>query len=162
MKIKRMLSALLTVVLMMGCLAGCGKENKAEAGETLMPSISTFATGRYVEQEIPLPECQYAMDMVMLEDGRLRVALEQTDGIVVICTSDASRATWADTVTLPGEILDSGNVESVALSPNGMAFCSTMEHLEDETHQPHLWVLNADGTCRELPVMYEDVNHEMA
>ena len=161
MKIKRMLSALLTVVLMMGCLAGCGKENKAEAGETLMPSISTFATGRYVEQEIPLPECQYAMDMVMLEDGRLRVAMEQTDGIVVICTSDASRATWADTVTLPGEILDSGNVESVALSPNGMAFCSTMEHLEDETHQPHLWVLNADGTCRELPVMYEDVNHEM-
>ena len=72
MKIKRMLSALLTVVLVMGSFAGCGKEKNAEAGETLMPSVSTFATGRYVEQEIPLPECQYAMDMVMLEDGRLR------------------------------------------------------------------------------------------
>ena len=114
MKIKKVLSALLAAAMILGCFAGCGKENKAEAGETLMPSISTAATGRYVEREIPLPECQYAMDMVMLEDGRLRVALEQTDGIVVICTSDASRATWADTVTLPGEILDSGNVESVS------------------------------------------------
>lgn len=161
MKIKRIFSVLLVLALVLSSLVGCGKEKKEKTEEALMPSINTAAAGRYVEREIPLPECQYAMDMVMLEDGRLRVALEQTDGIVVICTSDASRATWADTVTLPGEILDSGNVESVALSPNGMAFCSTMEHLEDETHQPHLWVLNADGTCRELPVMYENVDPKM-
>ena len=76
MKIKRRLSALLTVVLMMGCLAGCGKEKNAEAEEmALMPSISTAATGRYVEKEIQLPACQYAEDMVMQSDGRLRLAL---------------------------------------------------------------------------------------
>ena len=161
MKIKRMLSALLTVVLVMGSFAGCGKEKNAEAEEmALMPSISTTATGRYVEKEIALPDCRYAMDMVMLEDGRLRVALDQNDGITVICTSDVNRSTWVDIVPLSSEILSSGNVESVALAANGMAFCSTMETLEDETHQPHLWVINTDGTCRELPVMYGDVDPE--
>ena len=161
MKIKQMLSALLTLALLLACFTGCGKEKKEEAEEALMPSISTAATGRYVEKEVALPDCRYAMDMVMLEDGRLRVALELDDGTVVIYTSDAGRTTWVDTIPFPSKIMDSGNVESVALSPNGMAFCSTMETLEDETHQPHLWVMNADGTCRELPVLYEDVNHEM-
>ena len=161
MKIKKVLSALLAAAMILGCFAGCGKEKKEEAEEALMPSISTAATGRYVEKEVALPDCRYAMDMVMLEDGRLRVALELDDGTVVIYTSDAGRTTWVDTIPFPSKIMDSGNVESVALSPNGMVFCSTMETLEDETHQPHLWVMNADGTCRELPVLYEDVNNEM-
>ena len=160
MKIKRILSAILTLALVLSCFAGCGKEKMEQAEEVLMPSISTTATGRYVEKEIALPDCRYAMDMVMLEDGRLRVALDQNDGSTVICTSDVNRSTWVDIVPLSGEILSSGNVESVALAANGMAFCSTMETLEDETHQPHLWVINADGTCRELPVMYEDVDPE--
>ena len=161
MKIKKVLSALLAAVMVLSSFAGCGKEKKKEATEALMPSISTAATGRYVETKISLPDCRYAMDMVMLDEGRLRVALEQDDGTVVICTSDTSRTTWTDIVPLPSEIMDSGNVESMALASNGIAFCSTMEILEDETHKPHLWVMNADGTCRELPVMYEDVNHEM-
>lgn len=59
MKIKRILSSLLALALVMGCFAGCGKDNKEKAEEALMPSISTTATGRY------------ALDMVMLEDGRL-------------------------------------------------------------------------------------------
>ena len=160
MKIKKVLSALLAAVMVLASFSGCGKEKKKEAEEALMPSISTAATGRYVEMKISLPDCRYAMDMVMLDEGQLRVALEQDDGIVVIYTSDASRTTWTDIVPLPSEIMDSGNVESMALASNGMAFCSTMETLEDDTHQPHLWVLNADGTCRELTVMYEDVDPE--
>lgn len=160
MKIKRILSALLALALVLGCFAGCGKEKTEKAEDALMPSISTTATGRYVEKEIALPDCWYAMDMVMLEDGRLRVALKLDDGTVTISTSDASRSNWVDTIPLPVEILNSGNVESTALAANGMVFCSTMETLEDETHQPHLWVINADGTRRELPVMYEDVDHE--
>ena len=162
MKIKRMLSALLIVVLVMGSFAGCGKEKNAEAEEmALMPSISTAATGRYVEENLWLPESQYAMDMVMLDDGRLRVALQENNGNILICTTTADRQLWEDPVSLPAQIISSGNVESIALAANGMAFCSTMETLEDETHQPHLWLLNADGTCRELPVMYENVNPDM-
>ena len=157
-----MLSALLAVVLVMGSFTGCGKEKNAEAEEmALMPSISTAATGRYVEENLWLPESQYAMDMVMLDDGRLCVALQENNGNILICTTTADRQLWEDPVSLPAQIISSGNVESIALAANGMAFCSTMETLEDETHQPHLWVLNADGTCRELPVMYENVNPDM-
>lgn len=160
MKIKRILPALLAMALLLSCFAGCGKEKKEEAEEALMPSISTAATGRYVEKSIDLPDCRYTKDMVMLSDGRLRVALEQQDGTVILCTSDASRLTWVDIVPLPDKIHDSGSVESVALSPDGTAFCDTIETLEDGNSQPHLWVVNTDGTCRELPVMYEDVDPE--
>lgn len=160
MKIKRFLSVLLTLALVLCCFAGCRKEKIEKAEEALMPSISTTATGRYVEENLWLPESQYAMDMVMLDDGRLRVALQEDNGNILICTTTADRQLWEDPVSLPAQIIASGNVESIALASNGMAFCSTLETLEDETHQPHLWVLNADGTYRELPVMYEDVDHE--
>lgn len=159
MKIKRMLSALLTVVLVVGCFAGCGKEKNAEAEEiALMPSISTAATGRYVEKELFLPESQYAMDMVMLSDGRLRVALSEEGGNILLCTTTSDRTVWDDPVSLPTEILSSGNVESVALSPDGTVFCNTIEKLEEETYQPHLWAIDPAGNHREIPVGFDDVD----
>ena len=60
MKIKKVLSALLAAVMVLASFAGCGKEKKKEAEEALMPSISTAATGRYVETKISLPDCRYA------------------------------------------------------------------------------------------------------
>ena len=159
MKIKQMLSALLTVVLVVGCFAGCGKEKNAEAEEiALMPSISTAATGRYVEKELFLPESQYAMDMVMLSDGRLRVALSEEGGNILLCTTTSDRTVWDDPVSLPTEILSSGNVESVALSPDGTVFCNTIEKLEEETYQPHLWAIDPAANHREIPVGFDDVD----
>ena len=64
MKIKRILSALLALALMLSCFAGCGKKDELEELDvSIEPSIDTSATGRYVEQEIQLPECNYARDM---------------------------------------------------------------------------------------------------
>ena len=160
MKIKRMLSAVLVFALVLGCFSGCGKENKEETGEALMPSISTTATGRYVEREIPLPACRYTKDMVMLTDGRLRLALQEESGNILICTQGTGENTW-ETDFLPTEILSSGNVESVALSPDGTVFCDTMEQLGEKSFKPHLWVIDPEGTCRELPLAYEDLNPEM-
>ena len=157
MKIKRILSTLLSLILVLGCFAGCGKENKEETGEALMPSISTAATGRYVEKEITLPKSQYAKDMVMLSDGRLRLALEEESGNILLYTTTADRQVWEDPVSLPAEILSSGNVESVALSPDGTIFCDTVEDLGDDTHQPHIWVIDPSGDFRELPLEFSDL-----
>lgn len=157
MKIKRILSTLLSLILVLGCFAGCGKENKEETGEALMPSISTAATGRYVEKEITLPKSQYAKDMVMLSDGRLRLALEEESGNILLYTATADRQVWEDPVSLPAEILSSGNVESVALSPDGTIFCDTVEDLGDDTHQPHIWVIDPSGDFRELPLEFSDL-----
>lgn len=153
-----MVSALLIVVLMMGCFAGCGKEKNAEAEEiALMPSISTAATGRYVEREIQLPACQYASDMVMLSDGRLRLSLKEESGKILFCTQGQQENTW-ETDFLPDEIMSSGNVESVALHSDGTIFCDTIEDLGDDTYQPHLWVVDPDGSCRELPFDFPDLD----
>lgn len=159
MKNKRIFSALLALALVLSSFAGCRAENKEETQEALMPSISTAATGRYVEREIPLPECQYAMDMVMLSNGKLRLALKEASGKIIFCTQGQKENTW-ETDFIPEEILSSGNVESVALSPDGTVFCNTLQKLDDETYQPHMWVVEQDGTCRELPMEYEEVDPE--
>ena len=159
MKNKKIFSALLALALVLSSFAGCRAENKEETQEALMPSISTAATGRYVEREIPLPECQYAMDMVMLSNGKLRLALKEASGKIIFCTQGQKENTW-ETDFIPEEILTSGNVESVALSPDGTVFCNTLQKLDDETYQPHMWVVEQDSTCRELPMEYEEVDPE--
>ena len=160
MKIKRILSALLALALMLSCFAGCGKKDELEELDvSIEPSIDTSATGRYVEQEIQLPECNYARDMVMLSDGRLRVVLEEDNGNILICTKGTQENTW-ETSTLPTVIMESGNVETVALSPDGTVFCDTIEDLGNETYQPHLWVIDPDGTHRELPLDFPDLDPE--
>ena len=94
MKNKKIFSALLALALVLSSFAGCRAENKEETQEALMPSISTAATGRYVEREIPLPECQYAMDMVMLSNGKLRLALKEASGKIIFCTQGQKENTW--------------------------------------------------------------------
>ena len=160
MKRKRILSVLLVFALALSCFAGCGKKEIVEAEEiALMPSISTGATSRYVEKNIELPACRYAKDLVMLTDGRLRIALEEENGNILICTSDAGRGSWAATVSLPAGIV-SQNVESVALSPDGRVFCDTVEDLGNDTYQTHIYVVENSGEYRELPIGFDGLMSE--
>lgn len=117
---KRILSLMLALVMLLGCLSGCGKEPELSVGEVSQPG-NVNATGRYVEQSIPLPDSDYAMDMVMLSTGRLRVALMKADGNALICTAGTQSDTW-DTFALPGTITESGSIGSVALSTDGRMF----------------------------------------
>ena len=156
---KRILSLMLALVMLLGCLSGCGKEPELSVGEVSQPG-NVNATGRYVEQSIPLPDSDYAMDMVMLSTGRLRVALMKADGNVLICTAGTQSDTW-DTFALPGTITESGSIGSVALSPDGSVFFSTIEKMEDDTYQPHFWFLDSSGKSREIPVTYADVDPQM-
>ena len=158
MKIKRLVSALLALLLVLGCFAGCG--NKKSEEDALMPSISTNATGRYVEKTIALPESRYPKDLVILSDGRLRVALEEENGNILICTGSQD-GSWEETTSLPGEILSSGNVESVALASDGSIFCNTIQEQADETYQLHFWLISPSGEQREVPITYESVDPTM-
>lgn len=146
---KRILALLLTLV--MGILAGC----TGTAGEDTLPT--TEATGRYVEHTLDLPECRYPKDLVMLSDGRLRVALQQAEGGVIICTSAPNGTTWEETTALPEAVTAGVDVETVALSPDGRIFCDTIEALGEDSYVPHLWVGDADGTFRELPLSYPEL-----
>lgn len=152
---KRFVSLLAALLVLAGCLCGCGKDP-----ELSVVSQSGNAMGRYVEQSITLPDSDYAMDMVMLSDGRLRVALMKADGNVLICTAGTQSNTW-DTFALPVKITESGSIGAVALSPEGSVFCSTLQKMEDDTYQPHFWFLDSSGNSREIPVTYTDVNPQM-
>lgn len=152
---KRIISMMLALLVLLGCLSGCGKEP-----ELSVVSQSGNAMGRYVEQSITLPDSDYAMDMVMLSDGRLRVALMKADGNVLICTAGTQSNTW-DTFALPVKITESGSIGAVALSPEGSVFCSTLQKMEDGTYQPHFWFLDSSGKSLEIPVTYADVNPQM-
>lgn len=153
---KRIVSLMLVLVMLLGCLTGCGKE--AEPALEVTQSVGSDAKGRYVETEVPLPESgTYAMDMVMLSDGRLRVALVEESGNVRLYTSSPDRSTWEEAPVLPEEISESGNIGMHgALSPNGEFFCNTIRELEDGTYEFHLWVVDAAGAARELPMNYEN------
>ena len=156
--IKQMLCWMLAVLCLAGCFSGCQKE-EAIVTEAV-PTQSSGAMGRYVEQSIPLPECQYAEDLVMLDDGRLRVALRRTDGSVMVCTSGADRTTWADTWEVPGAISSTGDVAQIALSPDGKMFCYTMQAGDTEgDYAFHLWAVEKNGVYQEIPITAPDVDY---
>ena len=156
--IRRMLCWMLAVLCLAGCFSGCQKE-EAIVTEAV-PTQSSGAMGRYVEQSIPLPECQYAEDLVMLDDGRLRVALRRTDGSVMVCTSGADRTTWADTWEVPGAITSTGDVAQIALSPDGKMFCYTMQAGDTEGEYAfHLWAVEKNGVYQEIPITAPDVDY---
>lgn len=171
---KRWIALALSLLGVLGCLAGCGAGDSTitqatpgtDAGQTESApnggETTAAAMGRYVEQSIPLPECQYAEDMVMLEDGRLRVALRRADDSVVVCTSGADRSTWDTTWEVPEEILATGSVSKLALSPDGNMFCHTREDAEENgNYGYHFWVISSDGTYREIPITYPDVDYTL-
>lgn len=156
--IKQMLCWMLAVLCLAGCFSGCQKE-EAIVTEAV-PTQSSGAMGRYVEQSIPLPECQYAEDLVMLDDGRLRVALRRTDGSVMVCTSGADRTTWADTWEVPGAITSTGDVAQIALSPDGKMFCHTWKDADEQGNYGYrFWLIESDGSYRELSIAYPDVDY---
>lgn len=161
MNIKRMASAALALLLLLGCFSGCGKQDEPVASAETLPGTDTSvgfqAKGRYVEKTIPLPESTYALDMVTLTDGRLRVALREESGNTLVCTSGTGGAAWEEQISLPAEIAATGSIGTVALSPDGTMFCCTVEDLGDETYQPHIWVVSPAGEARELPLGYSDL-----
>lgn len=153
MKKKKILAVLLAALMLLTLLSGC-------AGEET-PVTSAQTTGRYVEETVDLPrQSRYAKDMVMLTDGRLRVAVQEENGDVLLATLAADGNSWEQTGGLPERVMTSGTLESLALAPDGRVFCATIEGSQ-APYTPHLWVISAEGEARELPVTYPEVDPEM-
>ncbi len=90
--------------------------------------------------------------MVQLNDGRIRVAVGKDEATVLLHTTNAEGTEWEDSQTLPEEIGQSGIINTnLALSPDGSVFCTTyQENPEDKTYTHHLWMVDPEGTAREL------------
>lgn len=151
---KRIISMMLALLILLGCLSGCGKDP-----ELSVVSQSGNAMGRYVEQSITLPDSDYAMDMVMLSDGRLRVAAQDGDGNLLLYTSGTDRRAWEQTETLPEKLAEQVYVDTLSLSPTGEVFYSTVQK-EEGGYQYHFWVIDSTGEKREIPITYPEMDAE--
>lgn len=162
---KRWIALALSLLGVLGCLAGCGAGDSTitqatpgtDAGNTGSETTAA-AMGRYVEQTVQLPECSYPVDMVMLSTGQLRVAVKDSNGSVLICTAGETPGQWQSVENLPEDITANGYVEALALSPDGSIFCSTVQEVEDGTYQYHFWIADPTGTCREIPITYPELD----
>lgn len=159
---KRLLTLTLACLVAAGCLSGCfgapqGTLEMTSGGGKANSTGTDVAMGRYVEQEFPLPEGMEAMDMVLLSTGQLRAAVEDENDKAYLLTTGPDRSGWGEPQPLPGELLDSGRIESLALSPDGTVFCDTiLEDAQTEECSFRFWILEPDGKCRELPIVYPD------
>lgn len=155
---KRTVALMMALLVLLGCLTGCGKDPEISATKVSQPG-NTNAMGRYVEREFPLPEGMGAWDMVLLSTGQLRVAVEDENDKTYLLTTGQDKSGWEETKELPSEILDSGRIESLALAPDGTVFCDTL--LQDEQtgdYSFRYWIVEPDGRCRELPIVYPDLD----
>ncbi len=154
---KQIIALALAFGCLLGCLSGCKKEEPVVT--EAIPTYSTGAMGRYVEKSIPLPEGKYVQDMVMLNDGRLRVSLTREDGGGIVCTTGSDRQTWDHTWEVPEEILETEEVSHLALSPDGTVFCHTWRDKDESGNYGfHFWVIRQDGSYNEIPITCPDVD----
>ncbi len=163
---KQFIALVLALAGLLGCLTGCGgdttepalEESRTSTGTADPVSESDQPRGRYVEQSLSIPADDYALDMVKLSDGRLRYAARDNSGTVHIYTASSNSDAW-ETEQLPTEILEGGNLASLALSEAGEVFCATVKEGQSEGSFEYLfWLVDSGGTCAQIPVDYPDAD----
>ncbi len=153
---KRFVSLLAALLVLAGCLCGCGKDP-----ELSVASQTGNAMGRYVEQDFPLPEGGTALDMVMLTTGQLRVAAWDGEGNLLLYTSGTDRRAWEQTENLHEKFTEQVYMETLSLSPTGEIFYSTVQQEEGtQAYQYHFWVIDSAGEKREIPITYPEMDAE--
>lgn len=155
---KRITLCLLALLVLLGCLSGCEKAPEPTTVAEASQPGSVKAMGRYVQQEFPLPTNGYPLDLVTLSTGQLRAAVFDEANAAVLYTTNPERTDWVQTKALPEEISSSGSIDSLALSPDGTVFCSTIRSLGEKEYEFHFWVVDPDEQCREIPLTYPDLN----
>lgn len=149
--LKRTAGILLSLVLILGSLAGCsGKENGGSGngntgnagGSDTEGGSEEQAMGRFLEEDVTLPIVfGNIYDMRRLEDGTIRIIGKNADnGTETVWDSKDSGANWEKAFDAPEEIQDQGNgyTEYAALSSDGQS----------------VWVYNQIGNGGITPILY--------
>ena len=163
---KRIIALVLALAGLLGCLSGCGLSPEASeepsagvpTGTSGLDNVSVKSQGQYVQHPVSIPSGTQALDMVKLSTGRLRLAIRDQEGNVLICTAGADGNSW-ETEQLPEQLRDISWFPAFSLSPNGEIFCASASAVEGtDTYEHHMYLVEADGTCREIPITYPDVD----
>lgn len=155
MKGKKIISLIAAVALSFGALAGCASPGKSSAGEK---KDADTAKGRYLEADIELPKEGSVYDMVKLEDGTLRIALNDKEGRESVWNLKEDKTSWEKVYDMPEEwtMTDTFFVSHVVLSPKGDAFVVSSQATEgEEESEEHYYHLDEEGKATEVPLQTE-------
>ncbi len=150
---KKFVSLALAVALAVGSLAGCGSE-KGEDGTGKAEEIGKeSAKGRYLEEDVVLPEnADRLLDLVKLEDGVMRIAAVDKEGMAAVWDLGKDNASWEKAYDLPKEWKegDSFYLGNMALSPKGDAIARTSIIQDEEASSEHIYHLDTEGAATEI------------
>lgn len=158
--VKKVIALALVLTGLLGCFSGCGKKEAPELEELPNPSGGSTGdvVGSYVQEELPVPVEGYPQDMVMLPDGRLRVAFQNNDTATLVSTNP-ERTEWEKPEPMPEEIRSAGKPWSVTLSQWGEMF--TVTYTGDGDKEPYafrFWYQDSAGAVKELELHGSDVD----
>ncbi|WP_418419535.1 extracellular solute-binding protein [Blautia sp.] len=123
----------------------------------VMAQKKEAAAGRYMENEISLPEtgCVSVEDICFLEDGTFRAVYRDQDALLKIADSRDKGKTWTDPRDLHTELFPGEKMKepvSAALCSDGGIF--SLWYGEDQKQKEAMaYYLSADGEKREIPLI---------
>lgn len=157
---KKFLCIMLVLAVIAGVLSGCAggagetsgtPDSVGETDATPADGDDGTAMGRYVEEEVTIPEELTAVnDIVRLEDGTIRLAGNTEPETNVFYKSSDNGATWEKEKDFPDEIKN-GYVSSIDMTPSGETGVVIYRDI-----QPALYLINKDGELKKLDIELEE------
>lgn len=146
-------------------ITGCAGESREEVSVTgvEMETSQTEekAMGRYLEEELAVPEGSRAVNAIkFLDSGELRILYNDANYMLYVADSDDKGSTWSEERLL-GELLEldaENNIINAALAPDGGIFAVTRPTVKDDdmdNPELHFHYISPKGTSKELNVPVE-------
>ena len=154
----------LMMALLTGILAGCGggtaDSDKQGTAETGTETAAGTAMGRFVEEEITLPDEElHVLDIAKMADGSLEMMTVKyapdTEIAYVRWKSTDKGTTWEQGEPLPEELMESNvYISAYSMSPEGEAALITF----NMQNQSMLYVIDKEGQVTELEVSLPEMD----
>lgn len=142
------LMAVITIITLAGC-AGGKSENSPERAK----GSNIFAMGRYLEEEMKLPQgMSKIINMNTLLNGEVRMLAADDQNKSVIWDSKDGGSTWSEVNSLPEEaVKNQSQITASAISTSGEMAIAVMGRPADRGDpSTAYWIIDKNGTAAEL------------
>ncbi len=167
---KRTLSLAMAVFFGITAVTGCRNTSEKPMETAKITDLTTQGTknqessesekamGRYLEEEVPIPEeAVYLLDISKGTEGVLRCAGITVDGGLGVWNHEDGK-NWTKAWAISKEDLNSGEINLISVSPSGAAFCVTNEPSEESESNPVYWFVDETGTAANFSFTLENAD----
>lgn len=149
--LKKVLGMSLASVISISILTGCAGGKGESSGEGAK-STNTSAMGRFLEEEMKLPEgMSKIINMNTLADGGVRMLAADDQNKSVIWDSKDGVSTWTKVSSLPEEVeKKQSQIIASAVSSSGEMVITVMSSSDTGEASTDYWITDQNGTAAEL------------